>query len=150
MPGSLLDVEGPVGRFTFPDDTDATRLLFVAGGSGIAPLRAMLHHALRTRTSRIDVVYSARTAQDFAFIEELQTLDREGRIALHQTVTREPESSGWSGGTGRLTGAAIAPLLDPAHTLCFVCGPQSMVKDVPALLMSHGMARNRVRIEEWG
>src|SRR5688572_6205158 len=59
--GTMVDVEGPVGAFTFPATLDRDWLLFVAGGTGIAPLRAMLDHALRRHPSeRISVLYSAR------------------------------------------------------------------------------------------
>lgn len=149
-PGSNVDVEGPVGRFTFPADTDVRRFLFVAGGTGIAPLRAMLHHALRLRDVQIGVAYSARTGQDFAYLEELRALEGTGRITLSLTTTQEAPPTGWTGRGGRFTAAEIAPLLDHARTLCFVCGPQSMVKEMPALLVSQGVPREMVRIEEWG
>src|SRR5215212_3041698 len=45
--GMLLDLEGPMGSFTFPEPPPQHRLLFVAGGTGIAPLRAMIDHAIR-------------------------------------------------------------------------------------------------------
>ena len=45
-PGSEVDVEGPLGSFTFPSDPTERRFVFIAGGTGIAPLRAMLRHAL--------------------------------------------------------------------------------------------------------
>jgi ferredoxin-NADP reductase len=44
--GTLVDVEGPVGRFTFPAVPTERRFVFIAGGTGIAPLRAMLQRAL--------------------------------------------------------------------------------------------------------
>src|SRR5688572_26739347 len=37
-PGRLIDVQGPQGTFTFPPTLRHRRLLFVAGGTGIAPL----------------------------------------------------------------------------------------------------------------
>ena len=45
--GMLVDLEGPMGTFTFPESPTQQRLLFVAGGTGIAPLRAMIDHAIR-------------------------------------------------------------------------------------------------------
>src|SRR5439155_1416552 len=44
--GAPVDVEGPLGSFTFPPDPEERRFAFIAGGTGIAPLRAMLRHAL--------------------------------------------------------------------------------------------------------
>jgi NAD(P)H-flavin reductase len=59
--GALVDVEGPIGTFTFPASLDQSRVLFVAGGTGIAPVRAMLDHALRRHPAeRISLLYSTR------------------------------------------------------------------------------------------
>jgi ferredoxin-NADP reductase len=40
-------------------------------------------------------------------------------------------------------------MLHSRDTLCFVCGPRSMVDDVPRLLQQLGVRRERVKIEEW-
>jgi CDP-4-dehydro-6-deoxyglucose reductase/3-phenylpropionate/trans-cinnamate dioxygenase ferredoxin reductase subunit/phenol hydroxylase P5 protein len=61
--GPLVDMEGPIGTFTFPATIAQSRLLFVAGGTGIAPVRAMLDHALRVHpSSKISLLYSTREA----------------------------------------------------------------------------------------
>src|SRR5437762_973066 len=44
-PGALVDVEGPLGSFTFPAAPVERRFVFIAGGTGIAPLRAVLRPA---------------------------------------------------------------------------------------------------------
>lgn len=149
-PGALVDVEGPIGRFTFPAEPETDHFLFIAGGTGIAPLRAMLRHAVRQPSARIGVVYSARTGDEFAYLDELRALEHSGRITLRLTATRETTDSAWRGHVGRMTAADLAPLLDPNRTMCFVCGPQSLVKEIPSLLVSQGVSRERVRIEEWG
>jgi ferredoxin-NADP reductase len=153
-PGALVDVEGPHGRFTFPDMADAQRLLFVAGGTGIAPVRSMVKHALATGRHQIGVLYSARTPDEFAFGPELRELAASGQIALRMTATRNADAS-WRDGRGRIGPEHLASLLggqeqpNGRNTLCFVCGPRALVDDIPALLVSLGVARERIRIEEW-
>jgi ferredoxin-NADP reductase len=147
-PDEAVDVEGPIGRFTFPPDPAERRFLFVAGGTGIAPLRAMLRHALNVPHREIGLLYSARTPQEFAFEEELRTLAREGEIDLRQTVTRESAGT-WDGTRGRIGQADLAPLLHDRETLCFVCGPPALVADIPKLLGELGVESARVRVEEW-
>src|SRR5205085_2374144 len=67
-PGTSIDVEGPLGAFTFPDTLRLQRLLFVGGGTGIAPLRAMMDHAMRVHPPMpMALLYSARRADEFAF-----------------------------------------------------------------------------------
>ena len=148
-PGSRLDVDGPIGEFTFPADPAERRFVFIAGGAGIAPLRAMLRHALAQPHRDISVVYSARTPDEFAYQDELRSLARDGRIALRQTVTRAAGLDGWSGGRGRIGREDLEPLaMDPA-TLFFICGPRQLVHQTMRLLEQLGTARQRIRIEEW-
>jgi len=146
-PGTAVDVEGPVGTFTFPRHPEAHRFVFIAGGTGIAPLRAMLHRALALPTREIGVLYSARTPDEFAYQDELRALEEKGEIELRQTVTRGAD--GWAGARGRIGRRDLQPLVHAPETLCFVCGPPALVDDIPRLLEELGVPRARVRIEEW-
>jgi ferredoxin-NADP reductase len=149
-PRALVDIEGPFGRFTFPENPEEQRFIFIAGGTGIAPLRAMLRHALGRRHRQIGVFYSARAPREFAYEEELRSLARNGRIELKQTVTREVGPEDWTGTRGRIGQADLAPLVHDAETLCFVCGPPALVEEMPRLLEALGVPRSRIRIEERG
>jgi len=150
-PGASVDVEGPLGRFTFPDNPEERRFLFIAGGTGIAPLRAMLRHALHMQHVEIGLLYSARTPGEFAYQDELRELARAGRIELRQTVTRDIEAvRGWDGQRGRIGRTELSPLVHNPATLCFVCGPPALVDEMPKLLEELGITRDRIRLEEWG
>lgn len=148
-PGALIDVEGPFGRFVFSEQPAERRFLFIAGGSGIAPLRAMLHHALRVRgRDHFGVLYSARTPEEFAYQAELRRLARQGCVELTQTVTRSSDST-WTGQRGRINVQKLSPMLEGGAALCFVCGPRSMMEDVLSLLRELGVASRRIRVAEW-
>lgn len=147
-PGTLVDVEGPFGGFTFPDPPPASRLLFVAGGTGIAPLRAMLRHALAHGPAGVGVAYSARTPDDFAYADELREHASAGRIELRLTVTRQADDR-WPHTRGRIDAGLLGQLLHDPATLCFVCGPRALVDEVPRALADLGVAAGRVRVEEW-
>ena len=129
--GALVDVEGPLGTFTFPDPTGRPALSVHrrrhrhrAAARDAAP-RA--HDAARQHR----LFYSARTPDEFAYENELRALAERGTIELRQTVTRA---------TGARTGPAradasdrdtLAPLVHDPATLCFVCGPPALVDEVP-------------------
>jgi ferredoxin-NADP reductase len=146
--GARVDVDGPVGAFTFPDSPADDRFLFIAGGTGIAPLRAMLRHALTIPHRTIGLFYSARTPDDFAYEAELRAVAAAGRIELRQTVTRAGAVD-WSGARGRIDREALGALLHDASTLCFICGPPALVDEMPRLLAELGIAAGRIKIEEW-
>ena len=148
--GSAVELEGPFGRFSVPDDPHETRFLFVGGGTGIAPLRAMLHHVLaRHPAAAVSVVHSARTSADLAYEKELRQLARTGRIALTLTVTREPHASAWHGERGRIGRRLLTRHLTCTDTLCFVCGPLAFVASVAPLLHDLGVASRRILKDEW-
>jgi NAD(P)H-flavin reductase len=149
-PGRAVDVEGPAGAFTFPERPAERSFVFVAGGTGIAPLRAMLRHAVHGElpVDHLGLLYSARTPEDFAFADEFEALARSGRLEFRQTITRETERD-WSGARGRIDRATLASLVHRAETLCFICGPAAMVDEMPLLLEEVGVPRSRIRIEDW-
>ncbi|MBZ5556643.1 MAG: hypothetical protein LAO77_05140 [Acidobacteriia bacterium] len=145
-PGQQVDVEGPLGAFTFPAGPEERRFVFVAGGTGIAPLRAMLRHALTVPHGTVGLFYSARTPGEFAYEEELRALARAGRIELRQTVTRAGDER-WDGARGRFTRETLAELIRDPATLCFVCGPQSLVDEMKIALGDLGVHAARIRVE---
>ena len=147
--GSRVAIEGPVGNFVFPADPVERQFLFVAGGTGIAPLRSMIGHALQAGVrGRLHLLYSARTPADFAYLPEMRRYAREGRLELALYATREVPRRG-RGRRGRITRDQLAPLVKDPATLCFVCGPAAMVDDVPRTLVAIGIEPRRIRIEEW-
>ena len=147
--GRAVDVNGPLGTFTFPAAPAERQFVFIAGGTGIAPLRAMLHHALTIPHNKIGLLYSARTPDEFAYENELRALALDGRIELRQTVTRTGGDM-WNGPRGRIGRAELRPLVHNPATLCFICGPPALVAEMSALLAELGIERSRIRVEEWG
>lgn len=147
--GQRLAVSPPRGSFVFPDRPRERCFLFIAGGTGIAPLRSMISHALISeRQGAVSVLYSARTPRDFAYARELRGMARVGKIDLVLTATRETTPR-WRGGRGRIAAAELAPLVKSRATLCFVCGPSAMVDDVPPMLHELGIEKSRIRLDEW-
>jgi NAD(P)H-flavin reductase len=148
--GSLLAVRGPAGSFVFPEAPRERRFLFIAGGTGIAPLRSMLWHTLLAeRPGRIGLVYSVRSPEELAYREEFEKLDRQRRVTFRHTVTRSA-SDGWTGRQGRIDAAALKDMVDPGNTLCFVCGPPALVGDIRPRLNALGVNDEQIRIEQWG
>jgi ferredoxin-NADP reductase len=153
-----IDLEGPFGSFTLPgtnappEQNGAGGYLFIAGGTGISPLRSMMRHLIASGDHRpISVLYSARIGE-FAYKPELQYLARRKRIALMLTVTgdmREDLGETWRGERGRISASRLAQALPAPDPLCFICGPPALVEDVPPLLLQLGVKSARIRTEEW-
>ena len=146
--GQRLRLRGPFGRFTFPDHPLEREFIFIAGGTGIAPLRAMIRHARARVEGTFRLLYSARTPDDFAYRQELAGMARRGEIELTLTATRDVHQ-GWRGQRGRITKAQLAALIHDPSAACFVCGPATMVDEVPQMLRELGIDRSRIQVEEW-
>jgi NAD(P)H-flavin reductase len=148
-PGTPVAIDGPLGNFTFPAHPVERRFVFIAGGTGIAPLRSMLWHTLLAeKDGRAALIYSVRSPEEFAYMEEFQQLEDEGRIEFRHTVTRAV-NDGWRGRQGRIDVRCLDGLIDPGATLCFVCGPPSLIGELRPQLRELGVEDDQIRIEKW-
>jgi benzoate/toluate 1,2-dioxygenase reductase subunit len=147
-PGTPLDLDGPFGSFGLPGRVERP-LLFIAGGTGIAPLRSMLiEHLARPTTFPVSLIYSARSVDEFAFRPELAALESAARISSYFTVTRE-EQAAWQGRRGRISEALLKEALPSAESLCLVCGPPQLVNDTRSLLNQLGVGDENILVEKY-
>jgi sulfhydrogenase subunit gamma (sulfur reductase) len=148
VPGDRVVVRGPAGSFVLPKNLNAASLLFIAGGTGIAPLRSMIRHALDSGFhNRLSLVYSARTPEEFAYLAELRRLAADGVLELHLTLTGGGES--WAHGRGRIDRERLAPLVAASEVFAFICGPTSMLVEVSGTLKELGLPDDQIRTETW-
>lgn len=147
QPGAPIRVQGPAGNFVLPELSDDVPLVFIAGGTGIAPMRSMIFEALyQGHHGARSLVYSARTPREFAYLEELRGLAEKGQLALTLTLTGEVEE--WAHARGRARAEHFSELVSPG-AMAFVCGPPAMVADLPPALVALGLPRDRVRTDDW-
>ena len=146
--GRALTIDGPLGNFGVPAAAESAPLLLVGGGTGIAPLRAVALERLdRADAPQVVLLYSARTAEEFAFDEEFAALDRQGRLRVHLTVTRDERTAEWPGRSGRVDDALLAAALPGRDAWCLVCGPAGFVGTVTATLEGLGVPAERIVVE---
>ena len=148
--GDQLELRGPVGGYFIWEPTDGGPLLLVAGGSGIAPLRAILRHRERTGSAvPARLLYSARSLGDVIYRGELDRC-HDG-VQVTYTLTRS-QPPGWTGHAGRVNAGLLAEVAWPgdADPLTFVCGPTSFVETVAEALVGLGYPPARVKTERFG
>jgi ferredoxin-NADP reductase len=138
--GDRVEVRGPFTSYFVWRGESPT--LLVGGGSGVAPLMAMLRHKRRTMPELdMRLVYSVRNADDVIYADEL------GDETVLTYTRAAPE--GWTGHTGRID----APLLEPAARgaqIAFVCGSNGFVETAGDLLLDAGMDPGAIRTERFG
>jgi ferredoxin-NADP reductase len=146
-PGTPIDVDGPFGSFALPQQIDRP-LVFIAGGTGVAPLRSMLmEHLGKVTPHAVVLIYSARSVDEFAFRTEFAALEATGRLTTYFTVTREEQE--WQGRRGRISEALLREALPTPDVTCLVCGPPTFTEDARALLMKLGVDEARVLTEKY-
>ena len=151
-PGDELELRGPIGGYFVWEARLGGPLLLVAGGSGVAPFRAILrHHRAIRNTTPIRLLYSARTLADVIFREELMMMRTDGVNDIRFTLTRErPE--GWGGYTGRINADLLGDVAwSPSERpLVYVCGPTAFVETAASTLVALGHEPVRIRTERFG
>lgn len=155
-PGDGLEVRGPIGGYFVWDIPMGGPLLLVAGGSGIAPLMAMLrHHARADASARaavpVRLLYSARSPERVIYNTELERLADPPLVEVVLTYTRKAPPT-WTGYRRRIDRAMLEAVSWPpsAGPRVYVCGPTPHVESVATLLVELGHAPSRVRTERFG
>ncbi|TLM65188.1 MAG: oxidoreductase [Deltaproteobacteria bacterium] len=148
--GALLGVRGPFGN-GFPVETFyGSDPLLIAGGLGIAPLRALLHAllAIPERVGRITLLYGTREPGALLFREELAGLAATGRIDLRLSVDFAEELSleewGVACEVGLVNDLLRAVTFDPARTVAALCGPPGLYRCLIEELARAGIPPQRI------
>ena len=147
-PGDTLALEAPFGTCTLRPRPGRT--IFVAGGTGISPILALVRQAARDRVdfaAPVDVIYCARRPEDLAAGDELA----EATSMIPDGVYRphvEVAAAGYR--TGRATHAITVTPFDPDETEFYVAGPPVMVAAVKAQLKEAGVPITRVHYDSFG
>ena len=144
--GDVLGVRGPYGKGWGVSDALGGDVLVVAGGIGLAPLRAAVLEVVEARRGfgRVNVLYGARTEDDVLFWGDLTTWSSEADIEV--AITVDSAATSWTGQVGLVTELIQGASFDPARTLALVCGPEVMMRYVGAELTARGVPSDRVRL----
>jgi ferredoxin-NADP reductase len=151
--GDQLELRGPVGGYFVWRAGGDRPLLLVAGGSGVAPLMAMLRHrsAVSAKTPA-RLLYSSRTLEDVIFRDELQRLSSaHDGLEVRYTLTRS-QPPGWRGYARRIDAAMVQDVAWPKEQMpeVFVCGPTPFVEEAATLLVGRDYEPSWVKTERFG
>ena len=143
--GTRLLLEGPYGILTGARRTKP-RVLLVAGGVGITPLRALLE-ALPTRPGDLTLVYRAASPEDVVFREELDAITRIRGASVHYVIGRRGSPGVGDEPLGPAALLRYAP--DIRDRDVYLCGPVSMMEAASRSLRRLGVPRSQVHLERF-
>ena len=124
--GQQVNVQGPSGAFHLRPGQ--APLIFVAGGSGLAPILAILKAAQAQGVTRpTTVLFGAREQKDLYALEELAALARDWNapFSVVSVLSQEAPDSDWTGPRGLVT--EHMPQYLSADTHAYLCGPPAMI-----------------------
>jgi ferredoxin-NADP reductase len=151
--GDRLELRGPIGGwFVWKPDLGGP-LFLAAGGSGLAPLMAMVRARVSSGSDvPVRLLVSARTADEVIYGAELDAIAKnQVSVQVIQTLTRS-QPPGWSGYRRRVDRAMLTEVAWPAaeKPKCYVCGPTGFVEAVASALVELGHDALDIRTERFG
>jgi len=144
--GSSVGIRGPFGT-SFPmEEMAGHNILLIAGGLGLAPLRAPIFwvNNHREQFKDVHILYGTRDPDQMLFTYQYEEWARVNHINLLTIV--EKGNKDWRGRTGLITDLFKEIEIDPLKTFAIVCGPPVMFKFVCNHLDSLGMPMNRMYV----
>ena len=137
---TILRIEGPFGTF-FLREESTRPVILVAGGTGFAPVKGIVEHALRQGLKRPMTLYwGARTLEDLYMDELPRQWEAENRLFRYIPVLSAPEpEDGWLGRTGLVHEAALEDCPDMSAYQVYCCGAPQMVEVAHRDFQRHGL-----------
>jgi CDP-4-dehydro-6-deoxyglucose reductase len=136
--GDQVRFKGVAGTFYLRKDTTRD-LLFVATGTGIAPIRSMLLDYLGSGGSRsVKLFWGLRSQRDLYYQDELAALAAAHPNFTAVTTLSRPEV-GWQGAIGRVTRLVEERISSVNNLAVYLCGNGGMIKDVSEIVNRKGL-----------
>jgi NAD(P)H-flavin reductase/hemoglobin-like flavoprotein len=136
---------GPAAGSMTLDPAPDRDLLFVAGGTGLAPLKALVEQAIRSHRGEIRLFVGARTAAELYDLPGLRRLEADcPRLRVTPVVSGDDAGDGYDGMRG-LVAEAVEGAGDWSEHDVYVAGPEAMIGRTIATLHRMGVPPSRVR-----
>jgi ferredoxin-NADP reductase len=149
--GDKLSISGPHGTFQLKQPIDYDPV-FMATGTGVAPLRSMIKHLFTIGTTRqVWLLFGTRYEHSLLYESEFRTLTKL-RPNFHYipTVSRPKD---WRGETGHIQDTFKRTFPDVAEAAArmeiYICGVSEVIKSVYSDLAATGIPKEKLHYEEW-
>lgn len=140
---AILRFQGPLGTFFLREDSDKP-ILFVATGTGFAPIKSMLEHAFYTGIAREMTLYwGARALRDL-YMPELPSAwqAQHENFRFIPVLSRPQPEDAWAGRTGRVPEAVLNDFDDLSGYQVYACGSPAMVEAARAKFIERGLPQD--------
>jgi NAD(P)H-flavin reductase len=142
--GAKVGIRGPFGTHFPMERMIGHNILLIAGGLGLAPLRAPIYWVNEHRSDYKDVsiMYGTKKPEHILFDYQFDMWAKIYNYDIH-LIVEEPDEN-WNGRVGLITELFRDAAIDPLDTYAIVCGPPVMFKFVCDHLNNIGIPMNRM------
>ncbi len=142
--GDVLTAEGPLGTFFLREDSNKP-IIFMAGGTGFAPVKSMLEHAFSQGIERPIVLYwGARTPVDFYLAGLPNTWQQvHDNFSFVPVVSESQPEQAWAGRTGLVHEAVLQDHADLSAYQIYACGSPEMIETARAQFVTRGLPQDQ-------
>ena len=137
---AILRIEGPFGSFFLREDSQKP-IIFVAGGTGFAPIKSMVDHMLHNNIKRdVQVYWGAKTRKDMYMADLPTAWARHYSHVTFIPVLSEPTADdAWQGRTGLVHQAVLDDHADLSAYQVYCCGAPVMVETAQKAFIAQGL-----------
>ena len=147
--GALLRIEAPLGRFIYEEGPAGPPVLFIAGGTGFAPIKSMLLQALADGGTRpLYLYWGARTAPDVYEEQWVRELMRQHpRLAFQAVLSQGPAQPGYR--SGWVHEAVLADFPDLTGLPVYAAGPPQMIAAIRGSFEARGAGAAQLHFDSF-
>ncbi len=153
--GDQVTISGPYGEF-FARETEK-EMIFVGGGAGMAPMRSHIFDQLkRIHTKRkMTFWYGARSKKEMFYVEDFDQLQAaNSNFKWHVALSEPQPEDNWKGYVGFIHNVLFEQYLKnheaPEDCEYYLCGPPMMNQAVIKTLLSLGVERDDIMLDDFG
>lgn len=145
--GDSVRLNGPYGEFRL-SDTEAP-MIMIAGGSGMAPIKCILHHMTHINSTRNATYYfGANNENQLFYAQEMAGFEQALPHFRYVPVVANPSES-WQGATGLVTDAVRTHADDLSRYEAYLCGSPGMIDASIAVLTEKGMSDDKIYYDKF-
>ena len=140
---TILRIEAPLGSFVLNEESERP-MVFIGGGTGFAPIKGQIEHALKEGVTRpIKLYWGVRSRRDLYLPELPEQWAKEYENVTYVPVLSEPDDD-WEGRSGWVHEAVLADLEDITAYDIYMAGPPVMVKSGRDAFLEAGVSEDNM------
>lgn len=147
--GDRLDLNGPYGDFYLRDSD--REMICIAGGSGLAPIKSILHYLAENNIRRkASFFFGCVAKRDLYYVDEMKAFEEKiPDFRFIPALSAPEEGDNWAGETGLITEVVDRHITDGSEMEAYLCGSPGMIDACIEVLRRKGVPEDRIYYDKF-